>query len=118
MKISKTAILLFGMVIGMLASTSTVQASIKYFSTTVIVSGSGSVSCPSGSRLTGGGVEQLPTNRFSSLSSYEYSLTGSFPTSNGWKATAVLTQGTYSSNTGWRFSTRSYSPKVYAICAK
>ena len=118
MKLSKTTILLIGMVIGMLASPVTAQAAIKYFSTTVTVSGSGSVSCPSGSKLTGGGVEQLPTNRFSSLSSYEYSLTGSFPSYNGWKATAVLTQGTFFSNSGWSFSTRSYNPRVYAICAK
>jgi hypothetical protein len=84
-----------------------------YFSTTRVTSGY----CPYPWKLTGGGVASLPRDYFGSYSSTEYQLTGSFPSGSGWRATATVTHGYYSSSSGWRFSTSSYSPQVYAICA-
>lgn len=107
-----------GVGIGMLAAPGAAQAAINYFDTTRMVQGSGNVSCPSGWKVTGGGSSPLPSNYFGSSSSDEYQLTGSYPTSTtGWKATATRVHGSYSSSSGWRFSTYSYSPTVYAICA-
>jgi hypothetical protein len=100
-----------------LAAPASVSAAVKYFSTTRTVSGIGSANCPSGTKLTGGGVGTLPADRYSSLSSDEYQLTGSYPSGASWRTTATKTHGTYSSTYGWRFSTSSYSPKAYAVCA-
>lgn len=85
-----------------------------FFSTTAIFSNS----CPYGWKLTGGGVGSLPRNSYSSSSSTEYALTGSYPSASGWNATATVTRGYYSTSSGWRFSTSSYPPRVYTICAK
>lgn len=84
-----------------------------YFSTTKTTSGS----CSSPWKLTGGGVASLPNDYFGSSSSTEYALTGSYPSGSSWRATATVTRGRYSSSSGWSFSTSSYTPHVYAICA-
>ncbi len=90
-----------------------------YFSTTKTVSGYGSASCSYPWKLTGGGVRSLPSDSFSSYSSTEYKLTGSYPSgSSSWRATATQTRGSYSSSSGWRFSTSSYTPAVYAVCIR
>jgi hypothetical protein len=85
----------------------------RYFSTTKVTSGY----CSYPWKLTGGGVASLPGDYFGTSSSTEYALTGSFPNGSGWRATATVTRGYYSSSSGWRFSTSSYTPRVYAICA-
>lgn len=107
-----------GILVGSFFAPSVATAAVNYFDTTKTVSGSGygTVSCPSGWKMTGGGSGTLPENRYSSTSSDEYYFTGSYPTSNGWKATATKVHGTYSSSSGWRFSSSSYSVTVYAIC--
>jgi len=99
------------------ASTSPVisWAGTTFFSTTQTVSGRGSTTCPYGFKLSGGGVDSLPSDSFGSYSSQEYKLTGSFPSSNGWRATAEITRGSYTSNFGWKFSSSGYSPTVYAV---
>jgi hypothetical protein len=84
-----------------------------YFSTTKITSGY----CSSPWKLTGGGVASLPSDYFGSTTSTEYTLTGSYPSGSSWRATATVTRGYYSTSSGWKFSTSSYSPHVYAICA-
>jgi hypothetical protein len=84
-----------------------------YFSTTKVTSGY----CSYPWKLTGGGVAPLPSNYYGSSSSTEYALTGSYPSGSSWRATATVTRGYYSSSSGWRFSTSSYTPRVYAICA-
>jgi hypothetical protein len=94
---------------------STQSASPSFFSTTRTFAGS---YCPYGWKLTGGGVAELPRNSYYSTTSTEYALTGSYPTFNGWRATATVTRGTYSDYSGWRYSTSSYSPRVYVVCAK
>ncbi|MGO4599991.1 hypothetical protein [Terrabacter sp. 2RAF25] len=106
-----------GIAVGILVSPPAVQAAVNYFDTTRTVSGSGAVSCPYGWRVTGGGVASLPSDYFGSYSSREYTLTGSMPYGNGWKATAKQTNGSYSTYSGWRFSTSGYFPQVFAVCA-
>ncbi|XGX79046.1 hypothetical protein LQK93_01845 [Terrabacter sp. BE26] len=106
-----------GVAVGLLVSPPAVQAAVNYFDTTKTVSGTGTVSCPYGWRMTGGGVAALPNNYYGSTSSTEYVLTGSMPYGNGWKAAAKQIKGSYSSYSGWRFSTFSYSAQVYAVCA-
>jgi hypothetical protein len=59
----------------------------------------------------------LPANYFGSYSSDEYQLTGSYPSGlNSWRVSATRVHGTYSSSSGWGFSTNSYSPRVQAVC--
>lgn len=116
--LSKASLVVGGLVAGLAISPSAVQAAVNYFDTTRIVYGTGSASCPSGWKLTGGGAGQLPSDTFYSSTSDEYSLTGSWPyMSNSWRATATRVHGSYSSYSGWKFYTYSYSPRVYAICA-
>lgn len=93
----------------------TQSASPQFFSTTQTFSGS---RCPYGWKLTGGGAGPLPTDSYSSLSSTEYALTGSYPSFSGWRATGTVTRGYYSQSSGWRFTTSSYTPRVYVVCAK
>lgn len=107
-----------GVAAGAVMAPSSVQAAINYFDTTKIVNGTGSVSCPYGWKLTGGGTYPLPSNYYGSSSSDEYELTGSYPASaTQWKGTAHKVHGSYTSSYGWKFSTYSYNPRVYAICA-
>lgn len=89
-----------------------------YFSSTSTVSGTGTVTCPYGSRLTGGGADLANSDSHSSTSTSEYRITASRPTSNGWTATGRHLQGYFSSSSGWRYTDYSYSPRVYAICAR
>lgn len=106
-----------GIAIGILVSPPAVQAAVNYFDTTKTVSGTGSVACPYGWRMTGGGVASLPNDYYGGSISREYALTGSMPNANGWKATAKQTNGSYSTYSGWRFTTSPYSPRVFAVCA-
>ena len=100
-----------------LAAPATVSAAVRYFRVTRLVTGSGTASCPSGWKVTGGGAAALPSNSFGSYSSDEYQLTGSYPSSTtSWRATATRVHGTYSSYSGWKFYTYSYNPSVRAIC--
>jgi hypothetical protein len=116
--VQNTSLVAAGLVVGVAVAPPAVQAAINYFDVTKVVSGSGSVSCPSGWKLTGGGVAQLPSDRFSSTYSDEYKLTGSWPySSRTWKATATKVHGTNYGSTGWRFTTSGYYPRVYAVCA-
>jgi hypothetical protein len=102
---------------GVVVAPTAAQAAINYFDTTSIKTSSGSVSCPSGTKITGGGFK-LPNNSYYSQSSTEYQITGSYPSGNSWQATATRVTGSYSSTKGWTFNTRDYSPSVYAICVK
>ena len=115
-KLKKVALIAVGLTIGLAVAPATVEAAVNYFDVTKTVSGSGSVSCPSGWKVTGGGVASLPANSFGSSTSDEYQLTGSYPTSNGWSASATRVHGTYTSYSGWKFYTYSYTTKVSAIC--
>jgi len=100
-----------------LAAPATVSAAVRYFSVTRIVSGTGTAYCPYGWKVTGGGALPLPADYFGSYYSDQYQLTGSYPSSlTSWVAKATKTHGTYSSTSGWRFYTYSYSPSVRAIC--
>ena len=100
-----------------LAAPATVSAAVRYFSVTRIVSGYGTATCPYGWKVTGGGALPLPSDTFYSSSSTQYQLTASYPSSlTSWAAKATRTQGTYSSTSGWKFYTYSYSPSVRAIC--
>ncbi|MGZ4598408.1 MAG: hypothetical protein ACXVYY_06100 [Oryzihumus sp.] len=109
-----TVVVLLG--VGLL-SPSAVNAAVRYFSTTTTHYGTGWATCPYGTKVTGGGVGQISSNYYGSSSSDEYALTGSFPSGNGWRATATHVHGTWYSSSGWRFSSYSYSPPVYVICA-
>jgi len=110
--------LLVGVAAGLALAPTAVQAAVNYFDTTRIVTGTGTVYCPSGSKVTGGGTYPLPNDYHGSTSSSEYSVTGSYPSSTtAWKATGKKVQGTYSSTNGWHYYTFLHSPKVYAICA-
>lgn len=80
------------------------------------VSGSGSASCPSGYVVAGGGFT-LPSDSYSSYSSTAYAIRSSGPTSaTRWAATASVVRGSYSSSSGWRYTTSSYAPQVKAVC--
>jgi hypothetical protein len=105
-----------GLILGTLLAPQAVQAAVNYFDTTRVVTGSGTAYCPAGWKVTGGGVYPLPNDSYGSYYSYEYKLTGSYPSGQGWKGDARKTSGTYSSTYGWRFSTANYSAQVYAIC--
>jgi hypothetical protein len=105
-----------GVIVGTALAPVTVSAAIKYFSATRTVSGYGSAYCPGGTKLVGGGVQTLPSNYYGSTSSREYQLTGSYPSGNTWRASAVETDGSYSSSSGWHFNSHSYTPQVSAIC--
>ena len=109
--------LVVGLGAGLLMAPTSVQAAVNYFDTTKTVYGTGSASCGAGWRVTGGGVETLPGDRYGTSTSDEYSLTGSYPSSStAWRGTATRVHGTYTSSSGWRFGTYSYSPRVYAVC--
>jgi hypothetical protein len=111
-------LVVLGMLLGMLLAPQAVHAAVNYFDTTKVVSGySGTASCPYGWKLTGGGVYPLPNDYYGSYSTDEYKLTGSYPYGQAWKGIGRKTHGTYSSTSGWRFSTSNYYPRVYAICA-
>lgn len=100
-----------------LAAPATVSAAVRYFSVTRIVSGYGTATCPYGWKVTGGGALPLPSDTFYSSSSDEYQLTASYPASlTSWVAKATRTHGSYSSSSGWKFYTYTYSPSVRAIC--
>ena len=101
-----------------LAVPATQSAGPQFFSTTTVRSGFGFAGCSAGSKVTGGGVSTLPQDRFSSRSSTEYALTGSFPSGSGWRATATVTRGDYTDSTGWFFRTSEYTPRVFVVCAK
>ena len=105
-----------GLLIGVVASPAISYAA-TYFSTTTVATGSGSASCPYGSRVTGGGAD-MPRDSASSYSTTDYKLVTSHPTTNGWSASGSKTTGSFSSSSGWRFSTYSYTPRVYAVCAR
>lgn len=105
-----------GLVVGLVASPAISYAA-TYFSTTTIATGSGTVSCPYGSRVTGGGAD-MPRDTAYSYSTTDYKLVTSHPTSNGWSATGSRITGSFSSTSGWRFSTYSHTPRVYAVCAR
>jgi len=105
--------------LGVAVGPGSVQAAVNYFNETRTVSGYGSANCPYGWKVTGGGVASLPSDYFTSSSSTEYKLTGSQPNYNGWKATAKVTRGSYSSYSDeWRFYTSSHTPNVYAVCTR
>src|SRR3954447_6687460 len=111
--------LVVGVVAGVLIAPVSVQAAINYFDVTKTVSGTGTASCGYGWKVTGGGVSTLPSDYYGSLSSDEYAVTGSWPSSaSAWKATGTRVHGSYSSSSGWRFTKYSYSPRVYAICTQ
>ena len=110
------AVLTAGGVTGLLMAPQTVQAVTNYFDATKTVSGSGSATCPYGWKMTGGGIGTLPSDYYGSISSDEYSITGSYPYSNGWKVTAKKIHGSYTSSSGWRFTTSNYSAQAYAVC--
>ena len=99
-----------------------VQAAVNYFNEKQIVTGNlGFSACPTGWKLTGGGVAQLPADEFTSSGSLdtttEYRLTGSYPQGNTWKATARYTYGsTFSGD--WSYSSYTYIPQVYAVCVR
>jgi len=117
--LKSAALILAGFLAGTLLAPQSVQAAINYFDTTKTVSGTGSVSCGYGWKVTGGGAYPLPSDYYGTSSSDEYKLTGSYPLSSGsWTATAKRTHGTYSSYNGWSFSNWPYSPRVYAICTR
>lgn len=85
---------------------------------TTTVSGYGSVSCPYGYRVSGGGFS-ISANYYSSYSSDEYSVLSSRPSgTTGWTATGSKVHGYYSSSSGWRYSNGYYTPNVYAVCVK
>lgn len=105
-----------GLAAGLLVAPATVQAAINYFDVTRVVHGTGTATCPANWKATGGGAI-APADTFSSLTSHEYVLKSSVPYgTTGWKATGTRTNGTFSSSSGWRFSTTSFQPTVYVVC--
>lgn len=116
-RIKAVLLVLAGVIAGLVLAPPAVQAATNYFDVTKTVTGTGTAYCGSGWKVTGGGVYTLPNDYYGSLSSDEYSLTGSYPnSSSSWRATGNKVHGTYSSSYGWRFTKYSYSPRVYAIC--
>lgn len=101
--------------VAIVAPRTTRAAGPSFFSTTSTFRAS---SCPFGWKLTGGGVGPLPQNSYSSFSSTEYTLNGSYPSGSSWQARATVTRGTYSSTSGWRFSSFPYVPTIYVVCAR
>lgn len=118
-RLRNSGLVVAGIIAGLVVAPTTVQAAVNYFDETKLVSGTGTVNCPSGWRLTGGGLKTLPSNSYGSSTSREYVVTGSYPYSaTSWRATGKQIYGTYSSTNGWRFSTLNYNPSVVAICTR
>ena len=118
-RVTSLLLVLVGLAAGLVLAPSAVQAAINYFDATKTVSGNGVASCGSGWKLTGGGVYTVPANYYGSSYSDEYSLTGSYPTTSGWKATATRVHGTYYSGSGqWSYSKYTYTPTAYAVCTQ
>ncbi|MBM2620834.1 hypothetical protein JIG36_35575 [Actinoplanes sp. LDG1-06] len=97
---------------------SVAPAATTYFSKTTKATGSGSVSCPVGSKVTGGGVNKLPSNSYGSSSSTEYILVASYPNGEGWKGEGRVVRGSRSSSGDWRYTSGIFMPPVFAICIR
>jgi hypothetical protein len=113
------ALVVIGLVCGLLLAPQSVQAAINYFNETKIVYGSyGSARCPYGWKLTGGGAK-LPGDSYYSSRTTEYKLEESYPSSSTtWRATGTKVSGSYSSSYGWRYTDSNYYPRTYAICTR
>jgi hypothetical protein len=99
-----------------LAESPAAQSAVNHFDTTTVVSGSGNAYCPSGYRVTGGG-STTKNNVYSSLSSDEYFVTGSYPASTTkWTVTGYRLHGTWTSNRGWTYTNATWYPSVKAVC--
>jgi hypothetical protein len=85
---------------------------------TVVKTGTGSVTCSSGYRVSGGGFS-IPANSYSNNFSTEYVILSSKASSTtSWSATGLVIRGSYSTSSGWRYSKSNYSPAVSAVCIK
>jgi hypothetical protein len=92
------------------------HSAVNYFDATKVVSGSGTVYCPFGYRVTGGG--SVPkSDYFGSTTSDEYDVTSSYPYSTtSWRVTGVHIHGSYSSTRGWAYTQSTWYPSVKAVC--
>ena len=117
MKFKSIIIAAVALSVGLIISPAAVNAAVTYFSVQTKVSGTNSVNCPTGYKVTGGGVSELPSNSNTGGTKTEYLLRGSWPTTNGWAASArklVITQS------GINVSVADYAQNVnvWAICVK
>lgn len=110
--------IVFLSVLALFALVPTAQAAVNYFDATKNVTGTGTVSCGSGWKVTGGGYSGVPLPSSSGNYVYEYFVTGSSPYSNGWKASVTKQTTHYWSDGSVTTSKTSYSPKVYAVCTQ
>jgi hypothetical protein len=89
-----------------------------YVYTSTTRSGYGTVYCPAGYRVSGGGYD-MPSNSYGSTYSTEYTIKSSKPVSGqGWQARATKVSGSYSSYSGWRYYTSTQSINTYAVCMR
>ncbi|GAA3396625.1 hypothetical protein [Cryptosporangium minutisporangium] len=101
--------------IGALISPTAVEAATKYFSTTKTVTARGSVNCPAGYKVTGGGYS-IPSDRYTDTLVDQYVVTASYPSASGWRVTATRTRTTLDEKEGIVSTTTPYSATVYAMC--
>lgn len=117
MKFKSIIIAAVALAVGLIISPAAVNAAVTYFSVQTKVSGTNAVNCPAGYKVTGGGVSELPMNSNSGATKTEYLLRGSWPTANGWAASArrlVITQSGLSVNV----ADYAQNVSVWAICVK
>lgn len=117
MKFKSIIIAAVALAVGLIISPAAVNAAVTYFSLQTKVYGTNAVNCPTGYKVTGGGVSELPMNSNSGSTKTEYLLRGSWPTTNGWAASArklVITQSGLSVNV----ADYAQNVTVWAICVK
>jgi hypothetical protein len=117
MKLKSITIAAIALSVGLIISPAAVNAAVTYFSLQTKVSAANAVNCPTGYKVSGGGVSELPSNSNSGGTKTEYLLRGSWPTTNGWAASArrlVITQSGLSVNV----ADYAQNVTVWAICIK
>ena len=118
MKTRNALIIAGGLAIGLALAPVGYVSAVNYFSTTKVVTGTNSATCPSGYKVVGGGASGLHANASSGSSWDIYTLNGSYPSGSSWKATARKVRITKSGLSDVSMTTTSASVTTYAVCIK
>jgi hypothetical protein len=88
------------------------------FSTTKIVTGTNSATCPTGYRVVGGGASGMPSNTSSSSGWNLYTLNGSYASGSKWIVNARKVHIQKEGLTSLSMTTTTQSVTAYAVCIK
>ena len=87
------------------------------FSTTKIVTGTNSATCPTGYKVVGGGAKGLPNDVQNSSGAFVYTLKASYPSGSSWYATGAKVKITQS-GLSFAMTPSRQNVNVYAVCIK